>query len=418
MKGLKGGILVILLILFSISYLEGAGAMTVKAGKADHFLVAAPSQALAGETFKVRIEARDLYNNLVADYDKKGWDINVISDGTGRIKPEIVRAASFKRGIAQVNFTYTLAEPITITVKDDSTTRLGVSRRIVVKPGLLHHFVVTVPSKAVAGEPFPVKIEAQDINNNTIGDYNRIGKGVKITTSSPGTINPRTVPLSNFEKGVALMNSIFNKTGTISLKVEEQGGKAYGKSNDMIVAPGRIDHFLVNNPPSAIAGEAFEVKIETRDAYNNLVTDYNRRGRGVKITTNGAGTIKPNLVPASRFREGAAKVFFSYDRAESFSIIVTERTELPLPEEKMRGKVPGIRIPTRREILVKAEESIKKRMESEAQTYFKQAVRYIDENKYAEAKNSLEKALKLDPGNLGTKELLGRLKSIMKILEE
>jgi tetratricopeptide (TPR) repeat protein len=418
MKGRKGEILVILLVLFSVSCLEGADTMIIKAGKADHFLVAAPSQVLAGETFKVRIEARDTHNNLVTDYDKEGWTLNLITDGTGRIKPEIVKATGFKGGIAQVKFTYTLAEPITITVKDETATRLGTSRRIMVRPGPLHHFIVTTPPRAVAGEPFSVKIEAQDIYNNTISDYSRIGKGIKITTNSPGIINPRTVPLSNFEEGVTLVKCIFNKTGTISLRVEEQGGKEYGRSNDMIVAPGRIDHFVVSTPSSAVAGEPFKIKIEARDAYNNLVTDYNRRGRGVRITTNGAGLIKPGVVPASSFREGVAEVFFTYDKAESFTIIAAERTEVSLPKEEVSKKILEIRIPTHREILVKAEEAIEKRMETEAQTYFKRAVRYIDRNEYVEAKNSLEKVLKLDPDNFEVKELLEKLKSVMKILGE
>lgn len=418
MKGLKGEIwAIILLFLLSVSYGEAADTIVVRAGKADHFLVAAPSQAMAGESFRVRIEARDVHNNLVSNYDKEGGDVNIIADGAGIIKPEIIKAISFKGGITQVEFTYTLAEPITVTVKDDTARRSGTSRRIMVRPGSLHRFIITTPPKAVAGELFLLKIEARDAHNNTIVDYNRIGKGVKISTNSPGIINPRRVALSSFQRGVALVNGIFNKTGIVSLKVEEQEGKGYGISNDMVVAPGKIDHFIVTTPSSGTAGEPFKVKIEARDAYDNLIDDYSRRGRGVTITTNGAGTIKPEIVLPSSFREGTAEIFFSYDKAESFSIVAAERPEAPLPGESGE-KIPQVDTASGRNMLLKAEKIIRERTKREAQILFRRAVKDVDRNKYPEAKNALEKALKLDPGNSESVELLERLKSVMEILEE
>ena len=417
MKGFKGGIWAIILFLLSISYAEVADTITVRAGKADHFVVAAPSQAMAGESFRVRIEARDVHNNLAGNYDKEGGDVNIIADGTGIIKPEIIKAASFKGGIAQVEFTYTLAEPITVTVKDGTAARSGTSRRIMVRPGFLHRFIVTTPPKVVAGEPFLLKIEARDANNNTIVDYNRIGKGVKISTNSPGIINPRRVALSSFQRGVALVNGIFNKTGIVSLKVVEQEGKGYGISNDMVVAPGKIDHFIITTPSAGTAGEPFKVKIEARDAYNNLINDYSRRGRGVAITTNGAGMIKPEIVLPSSFREGIAEIFFSYDKAESFTIVAGERAEVSLPEESGE-KIPQLETASGRDTLLEAEKIIRERTKREAQILFRRAAKYVDRNKYPEAKNALEKALRLDPGNPEVVELLERLKSVMEILEE
>jgi protein involved in polysaccharide export with SLBB domain len=351
--------------------------VAVKSGPLHHFVITAPPEAVAGEPFGVRIEARDAYDNRVVDYDKRGRSLRVSIDGRGKIKPSILRATHFKEGVAGVDFTYLIAEPVSITLSEEVKRISNSSDPIGIKPASVHRFAVTCSPRAVAGEPFEVRIEAQDAYNNTIVDYDKVGKELIIRTDGEGIINPWRVKPSKFKEGIGEIRCTYNKTGRIVLRVEAKEERKSGLSNDLIVTPGEVDHFRVIAPVEATAGSAFKVKIEARDAYDNLIVDYNRRGQ-----------------------EGVAEVFFTYNKADAFSIIASERKGV-LEEEESPEVSP--------EVKVKRKEKITEEKEREIQRYLRQTSRDIRRGKYGKARESLEKALRLDPYNPEARELLERL---------
>ena len=92
------------------------------------------------------------------------------------------------------------------------------------------------------------------------------------------------------------------------------------------VSPGDLDHFTVKVPEKAIAGENFVIRLEPRDAYDNIITDYSRLGGSVRLTSSGRGKISPDVINQSDFFEGIAQILISYDKAEA--ITLTAREEL------------------------------------------------------------------------------------------
>ena len=67
---------------------------------------------------------------------------------------------------------------------------------------------------------------------------------------------------------------------------------------EIVIAPSELDHFLVQAPQGAIAGEGFTLTITAQDAFDNVITDYALSGKGVSISTDGVGKVSPDkLLP-------------------------------------------------------------------------------------------------------------------------
>jgi len=60
--------------------------ITIRPNKLDNFVLQAPNQVKAGETFDVRIVARDAFENMVIDDAGIGKDFRVNTTGTGGLK--------------------------------------------------------------------------------------------------------------------------------------------------------------------------------------------------------------------------------------------------------------------------------------------------------------------------------------------
>jgi hypothetical protein len=94
----------------------------IVAGEPDHFVVSTPQEAVAGETFPIEVAALDRFNNLIEDYDLRGLEVYLSTDGTGVIAPSSVSPASFSGGKAKVNIAYSKAESFSVIAalsKDD-----------------------------------------------------------------------------------------------------------------------------------------------------------------------------------------------------------------------------------------------------------------------------------------------------------
>ncbi|MFC1590601.1 polysaccharide biosynthesis/export family protein [Candidatus Omnitrophota bacterium] len=82
-------------------------------------------------------------------------------------------------------------------------------------------------------------------------------------------------------------------------------------------------YYTVKVPGEARVGKPFTVVVKVYNEKDRLIQDYNRIGNDVAVIATGNGTISPKVIPASSFKHGKAIVDLTYDKAETFDIIIT-----------------------------------------------------------------------------------------------
>ncbi|MBZ0157113.1 MAG: hypothetical protein K8I29_12985 [Alphaproteobacteria bacterium] len=105
---------------------------------------------------------------------------------------------------------------------------------------------------------------------------------------------------------------------------------ALSHSGEIVVKPGKFDHFILFMPEILVAGEEVPLKLEAVDAFNNLISTFGETGREFQITTSGSAVIKPTSFKSSSFVNGAMTLTLSDRVAETFSISIRESGS-PLP---------------------------------------------------------------------------------------
>ncbi len=195
---------------------ESAG-IQVNPAALDHFTVLGPKAAVAGEKFIVLISAYDAFENPVTGYQAQGDGIALRASGTGVLAPAVVTAKEFSNGQARVTLTYTKAEALRISAREQNREAGGESDAILVAPGDPDHFRVSTPAEAVAGEGFPAQIEALDRFSNLIEDYDLRGLEVLLSTDGRGQISPASVSPAAFVRGKAAVNLLYNRAESFSV---------------------------------------------------------------------------------------------------------------------------------------------------------------------------------------------------------
>ncbi|MCK4648875.1 hypothetical protein KAT51_05060 [bacterium] len=93
---------------------------------------------------------------------------------------------------------------------------------------------------------------------------------------------------------------------------------------EVIISPAALDHFVLEGPQQAVAGEEFTLVITAQDAFGNVITDYALSGKGTEITTDGVGKISPDRVLPTEFKDGQAKILLTYDKAQDIVLVCKE----------------------------------------------------------------------------------------------
>jgi hypothetical protein len=102
---------------------------------------------------------------------------------------------------------------------------------------------------------------------------------------------------------------------------------AYG---DIVVKPGKFDHFTLTMPETLVAGDEVAIRLEAVDAFNNILSNFSETEREFQSTTTGSAVIKPASFKASSFANGALTITFLDRAAEPISISIRESGS-PLP---------------------------------------------------------------------------------------
>ena len=176
-----------------------------------------PKAAVAGEKFVVLISAYDAFENPVTNYEAQGDGVVLRSSGTGVLAPAVVPAKEFKDGQARVTLTYTKAEALRVGAREQNREAGGESDAILVAPGDPDQFRVNTPAEAVAGEGFPVQIEALDRFGNLIEDYDLRGLEVHLSTDGRGQLAPGAISPASFVRGKAAVSLLYNRAESFSV---------------------------------------------------------------------------------------------------------------------------------------------------------------------------------------------------------
>lgn len=99
-------------------------------------------------------------------------------------------------------------------------------------------------------------------------------------------------------------------------------GDAY--SGNIIIKPGKFDHFAIQIPDKSRAGEGFMVRLQAYDAHDNLITDFGETGKDFKISISGSAQTQPSTLKASSFTAGAAGITITDKKAESVTLSISE----------------------------------------------------------------------------------------------
>jgi hypothetical protein len=194
-----------------------SAAIKVNAAPLDHFTVLGPKAAGAGEKFIVQISAYDAFENPVTNYEAQGDGVVLRPSGAGVLAPGAVAAKEFKDGQARVTLTYTKAEALRVGVREQNREAGGESEAILITPGDPDQFRVNTPAEAVAGEGFPVQIEALDRFGNLIEDYDLRGLEVHLSTDGRGQLAPATVSPASFVRGKATVTLLYTRAESFSV---------------------------------------------------------------------------------------------------------------------------------------------------------------------------------------------------------
>ncbi len=326
-----------ILCILAVSGISYGGNIIVKPGKFDHFSIQMPEKVRAGEGFMVRLQAYDAHENLITDFAETGKDFKISVSGSAQVQPSVLKAVSFTGGAGAVSIMDKKAESVTLSISEAGGTVSVVTKEIVVSPNKLDHFFIQSPQTVTAGNNFDVKIIAKDAFDNAITDAEIEGTNIKITSS--GTAGVKTVNAAPvFRNGVNIATLMAEKTGEISIEVQDTSTGSRGVSSGVKVLPAVLSYFKVYAPKEAVAGEPFEVTVNAFDAFDNAIDNYASYGNGVNITSTGLAKLAPSFISQSEFRNGQAVVKLKYEKAEEISIITTENNK------SQQGKSTSVRI--------------------------------------------------------------------------
>jgi hypothetical protein len=309
----------------------------------DRFVVNAPREVTAGEVFQARVIAQDAFGNTKTDLPDLRDNLRVEVTGAGTASLADKALPAFRGGEAMISFQPRKVGKLRIGVQDLKTRSQGESPAVQVNPARLDHFTLLVPKGAVAGEKFVVLVSAYDAFENLVTAYQSQGEGALFQASGTGVLSPTALAAREFVNGQARVTFSYTRAEPLRISAREDNRQVSGQSEAILVSPADPDHFRVNTPAEAVAGESFAVQIEALDRFGNLIEDYDLRGLEVYLTSDGKGQMTPPAVSASAFLKGKANVNVTYSRAESFTIVAglsREALDKLLVDRRRQGATP------------------------------------------------------------------------------
>ncbi len=195
---------------------------------------------------------------------------------------------------------------------------------VIVKPGRFDHFIIQVPERIIAGESFVIKAQVYDSHNNVITNFSEAGKEFRIAVAGSASVQPSHLGPTSFPGGATNITVTDKKAEAIVFSIYEVGGTVPVISKELVVLPNKLDHFTLNAPATATAGNSFDARVIAKDIYDNTVSDKEMVGKNVKITSSGTSSLKVIGTTLPDFKNGAASVSLVAEKIGSVTIDVHE----------------------------------------------------------------------------------------------
>jgi hypothetical protein len=169
-------------------------------------------------------------------------------------------------------------------------------------------FAVSAPATAVAGTPVAVTVTAQDITATTVTSYTGT---VHITTSDGAATPP---PDATLTSGVGTFQVTFATAGVQTVTATDAGNPLITGTSGNVTVTLPANHFLVDAPTSAAAGNQYDVGVTAKDSNNATVTGYTGTvhltggGTGAALPANAALTSGTGTFHVTSYRAGSQPV--------------------------------------------------------------------------------------------------------------
>lgn len=101
-------------------------------------------------------------------------------------------------------------------------------------------------------------------------------------------------------------------------------------AGEIVVKPGKFDHFNVSMPETIVAGEEALIKIQAVDALNNLIVNFGETEKDFNLSVSGSAVVKPSAFKASSLINGSLTIAIIDKTAEAVSLSIRE-AGAPMP---------------------------------------------------------------------------------------
>lgn len=291
----------------------------------DHFVVTAPSTAIAGTSFNVTVTAKDSGGNTVTSY--AGTVHFTSTDGSAVLPAN----STLTSGVGSFSVTLRTSGSKTVSVVDTViTTATGTSSGITVSAGAATHFSVAAPSHLTSYVINQLTVTALDPFGNVATAY---AGTVQFTSSDPGYVNASgNGPLTS---GVGTFNFALKTAGIQSITATDSvSATITGATGAITVDPGPANHFGISAPSSATVGTPISLAVTAYDLFGNIATTYagtihftttdlNAVLPGDSTLTSGVGTFTARLLTGGSQAITATDTFSSGISGTTSSITVT-----------------------------------------------------------------------------------------------
>jgi hypothetical protein len=101
-------------------------------------------------------------------------------------------------------------------------------------------------------------------------------------------------------------------------------------SGEIVIKPGKFDHFNISMPDRIVAGEEAAIKIQAVDAFNNLIANFGETAREFQAVVSGSATVKPAAFKSAAFVNGTLTITLADKAAELINLSIRESGS-PIP---------------------------------------------------------------------------------------
>ncbi len=101
-------------------------------------------------------------------------------------------------------------------------------------------------------------------------------------------------------------------------------------SGEIVIKPGKFDHFNISMPDRIVAGEEVPIKLQAVDAFNNVITNFGETGKEFQASVSGSATVSPAVFKSTSFVNGILTITVTDKVAETVNLSIRE-SGIPIP---------------------------------------------------------------------------------------